>query len=119
MYKGFCGSTLPHLFDCIIVLRTKFEKTFSALKINVQTLYMHPFTFFHILKDPKSLTSKPNCPGSMIILTYICSRVDYMVWNNYHSICNTFSNLSKIVDKVSLDKQVPTQQTGIQVYCKK
>ena len=79
-------------------LERSFEKTFSALKINVQTLYMHPFTFLHILKDPKSLTSKPNYQGSMIIPTYIWSRVDYMVWNNYHSICNTFSNLSKIVD---------------------
>ena len=98
MYKGFCGSTQPpHLFDCV-VFTTKFEKTFSALKINVQTLYMHPFTFLHILKDPNSLTSKPNYQGSMIILTYIWSQVDYMVWNNYHSICNTFSNLSKIVD---------------------
>ena len=87
-----------HLFYCIILSRTKFEKTFSALKINVQTLYMHPITFLHILKDPKSFKSKPNYQGSMIILTYIWSQVDYMVWINYHSICNTFSNLSKIVD---------------------
>ena len=53
-------SDLRSLSDCIIVSRTKFEKMFSVLKINAQTLYMHPFTLFHILKDPKSLTSKPN-----------------------------------------------------------
>ena len=73
------------LSGCITVSRRKFEKTFSALKIDVQ---IYPFTFLHILKNPKSLTSKPNHQGSMITITYIWSQVDYMVSKKYHSLCN-------------------------------
>ena len=58
---------------------------------------------FHILKDPKSLTPKPNYQGSMIILTYGHKLI---TWFGKITIPYTGNKNSR--HYVSFDKQVPT-----------
>ena len=86
------GQNTSGFICCIIVSRTKFKKTFTASKINVQTWYVLAY-----LERSKIFNINTKLPRRHDNFYIHIARVYYMVWKNYHSLCNTFTNLSKIV----------------------